>query len=425
MVRKSARRCSGHQLESLAIAGVVAIIVVLGGPESGNSQTFNAIANLDRLTPLGRLGATASPPRVPREIGTDMGNQYPQPLDTVRPREEKRPPFAIFGPQKITTTPTQFGKFELYQIVGNSENPAWAGGAGLAGANGSPLTSGCLEGVPPTSNRFALELIKSFPGLVQSVAAVIAVEGDMSALIGTASVVRPDLLLTAGHVIDEMIGNGRWNKGPAKILGKRLYAVFDLDVSRFPRGFPKGIDWDRQPGAIRIPGGTPTYIHPAIDVDVGVVKVNVSGRSAIPLASVTPQPGTGSALIGVAGRTGNVDSKKPGAYDRNYAVCGLAKPVDGDFARQTPVVLRIGTGDLADAEGPSIVRFRIDALGGNSGAPVVERSSGALVGMNFGTAEGYPVNQAEYNRAVTITAIREVLTAGSTALDSRIARERE
>src|SRR5262249_32098306 len=148
-----------------------------------------------------------------------------------------------------------------------------------AGGSSSPLTPECASSKGRTNNDNAETFAGAFPQTLRAVAAIVRVRDGISQLLGTAFLGRGDVLITAGHVID-VLTDSRVMPGLAEVGSGEFWAVFDMTVTRFPKGFPKALKWASQPGAVRIQTGSKTYRVLDSDprVDVGGVLIQDASR---------------------------------------------------------------------------------------------------------------------------------------------------
>ena len=326
-------------------------------------------------------------------------------------------PPRIINPAPPRAKPTLLNvSIGVQQIIENRENPAYAGpGEPLAGSNGSPFGQNPARktGAFNTTNDFAQIFFKKFPMSVDSVAAVIRVSdiGLSGELLGTAVLVGPDAIVSAGHVVQSIIKRNWYTQGPAKTTENKIFLVFDLDITKFPKGIPPSYD-GRNPKGVEIPVGSWAVTHPNPDIDVGAIRIPPQGSRIPASISVVDVPDNIElALIGVPGIPQDDEAGSVFRWRDNYKIFNL--PTSTSLEGNAPVTIRIGTGKFLERDAtdkPWSFHFNIDTLGGNSGSSIIDATTGKLVGINYSGEIGYSTN-LRFNNGVRAQAVTEVITA--------------
>lgn len=297
----------------------------------------------------------------------------------------------------------------LQQEVQDKENPAVGQGNTtlVGGSGGGSFSAACASSAVTTDNYDAVTFLHNFAATISSVAGLIRVANGRSELIGTAAVYRDNVVITAGHVIDEIAG-GTETQGVRKLPpGRAIWLVFDLTIERFPHGLPDGLQWDKQPGAVQVTDGDAIYRHHGYDI--GAIVLNSTPRSPL-LISGSATSKEKVVLVGVPGRPTSEDADAL-RYVHNYKICGLQSATD--VLESPPVTLRIGTGTVA-AISDGTFRFTADTLGGDSGAPIFDQDTGRVIGMNVATPIEYRSSDTvHWNEAVLATPMVEVIEISS------------
>jgi len=294
------------------------------------------------------------------------------------------------------------------RIVNNEQTPAIGGeNMPLAGSLGSPF---CIDsGEKQTTNDFAQNFVTKFPSHYKSIVGVIQVSNSVATLIGTAVIIDVNTFVTAGHVFDRMNGN-KYIPGATKLSIAGNYLLLELDIAKFPRGLPQNHNWDLDPLAVPVSKGTLAFNRVDTGIDLAVFKIGNISAPPLTISSDELQDGSELALIGVPGVPEGEEANDPKRYTKNYSVCGL--PNSSSILSKPPVVLRVGTGKLvmgkSQVSKPTF-HFNINTLGGNSGSPVFNASTGKIVGINVATEHSYASNEINYNIAVKGKSIVDIL----------------
>jgi Trypsin-like peptidase domain len=288
--------------------------------------------------------------------------------------------------------------------VGPGEDPVYTGlGNKLASKEGSPLSPLCRNASTWTQNGNASDFVSKHASVPESVAELIEISDDRAVPIGTAVLARPNVLISAAHVLNHLVGPG-WHSGQQQVSQSgQFFALFglklgDLDYATINPGKVTSF-----PSAVRIAAGAPIYNDPD-GGDIGGVALPLQvGRSPVQFAVAAPSANDNLIVVGVPGEPNDTDATSQ-YYENNYSICGSTTAT---MSGHEPIAIRFGAGKLIGVQAAGELEIAVDTLDGNSGSPVFDQATGVIVGINVSTEDGYAGGL--YNDALPATQIPGIL----------------
>ncbi len=284
----------------------------------------------------------------------------------------------------------------LFRVVNDRETPALNQGKDLAGGQG---TSPCK-----TSNDAAQLFATKYKSKLSSVALVIEKADGRYVHRGTAVLIAPNLMATAGHVLTALGVNSDNNA----ISKKDVFVVFNVHLGKFPHGIDVNYDPTSDPEAVRISIGERAISHDTIDV--GLFRIpHQANRMGNELYTGGISNNSELVLAGIPDAPRNEDATDPEGYSRVFKICNLPNSIDLEHPENLPVVTRVGTGRYVGNHSIGSFRFNINAVTGNSGSPIFLPESGQVVGINYGTVLSYPASvKVRYNLAASAQIVSDL-----------------
>ena len=272
--------------------------------------------------------------------------------------------------KSVLVGPVRRDSMGILRPVQDDEDPGYCKDCPghLAGSNGSPLP-GCKNTRENTRNDLAAAFAGKYSGLFSGVAGIVIKRQNDSRwrIIGTASLINSESLLTGAHVIRKL--------QTAQASGASAFAVFDLPIDRFPEGIPGSVSFDNDKSAQKLSPDVKTDINS--QRDIGVIKIPVQPKRPI-LKFETQKAKAGDDIIalGIPGPPEEQDTAT-GRYFRNFAVCGVQSVPYAIF-------MRVLTGKLVrydPSDPPNVFRIYVDTVGGTSGSPILNARTGRIIGV--------------------------------------------
>jgi hypothetical protein len=260
----------------------------------------------------------------------------------------------------------------------------------------------------PTANVFK----SRFADLGRSIAGIFKVDPTGVSLLGTAFLVRKDLVATAGHVVEDF-SSGASSRGPGKVTSNGIYLIFNLSQHEYKElvSNRSNLGTARSLDIVQVKPDSLVYIPSAFDVGFIKVPEQPSTRQILRFSDEDFKDSDTVAVLGVPDLPKGTDQLSFQWWCENYIGQKDKAKCLSEY-QQTPLDLRVSTGAFCEHTNAFFtVKLRVNTNMGNSGSPVFQAGTGLVKGMIIENPDG-PVDcgSSPFNTALVAKQIVSNLT---------------